>query len=149
VNAIDRVRLEEGPCICESLGQSLGESITQLAAAQGFLEIGAANIVAWEAATFTEVIVGYVRIADLANGGRLLSGSHELQTTTSWEFVQRGFNSVYRSEWEHLTHKPCTSRFEIEEKRREDLEWARGLRSSGNWSNPFDNQQGNPGYAAA
>jgi RHS repeat-associated protein len=135
-------------------GDELGESIIQLAAAQGILEIGAANVIAQAGATVGEVVVGYLRIADLAAGGHLLRDSHSLQTTTLWEFVQKGFNSAYKTEWEHLTNShlswilPCPPPNKDDPKDiQKFLDEIERANNRNNSPNPFDRQMANPGYA--
>ncbi|VVB90115.1 Uncharacterised protein [uncultured archaeon] len=91
-------------CNCESPADDIGESIIQVAAVTGMMEVGAANIISQLGATIAEAVLGYVRIADLATNGRLL-GHSELRTKTCWELVQKGINQGYSIEWSHLGGK--------------------------------------------
>ncbi|HLK36191.1 MAG TPA: RHS repeat-associated core domain-containing protein [Polyangiaceae bacterium] len=131
----------QGPGESENVWNNLGESILQFAAVQGLLEVSAANVIAQVAATFSESILGYVRLADLASGQRLSRGTDFETGGTMWERVQCGFNKVYKSEWRHLF--PRTKEDDIADTLRMLDDIQRTIDSP----NPFDLQQQNPGYA--
>ena len=107
VNTSDHSGLE--PCTCKEKESSnkwdeLGHSIAQFAAGQGMLEIGAGNSIAQIGATAIEgLVIGPLVTIDYVSGAGILRGSPELQDTMLQQFVQRGFNEAYKSEWEHLT----------------------------------------------
>jgi RHS repeat-associated protein len=89
---------ESGEDILQGIAQ---ESILRVAAYQGLVEIGAANLIAQTGATLVEVVISPIRLADKL-GCSLLKNT-DLENKTTWGLVQKGFNQAYRSEWLHIT----------------------------------------------
>jgi RHS repeat-associated protein len=148
VNLVDPAGLQAQDCVCkEKQGwDSLGESVAQFSGPMDMLKTAVANIFGQIGATVGEIPTGYLRIADLVSGGKLLAGSHSLQVETLWEKTQKGFNTAYDQEIDELYGGKCQRQQAKQEKEKRELQkWLDSL--SQPTRGRYDPQQGNPGYA--
>jgi RHS repeat-associated protein len=148
VNLVDPAGLQAQDCVCkEKQGwDSLGETVAQFSGPLDIMKTAVANIFGQIGATVGEIGVGYLRIADLITGERLLAGSHSLQIETLWEKTQSSFNTAYDQEIDELYGGKCQRQQAKREKEKRELqEWLDSL--SQPTPGRYDPQQVNPGYA--